>query len=92
MSVVAGQRERRDHERERNPDRARHEVPLDARPPQPLLAEKLSAQLKLSPLLTQCLLNRGLSEPAAIENFLQPASNTSLILFFCRTWIKPSPG
>lgn len=41
-------------------------------PPQPLLAEKLSAQLKLSPLLTQCLLNRGLSEPAAIENFLRP--------------------
>ena len=41
-------------------------------PPQPLLAGQLASQLKLSPLLTQCLLNRGLSEPAAIANFLQP--------------------
>jgi single-stranded-DNA-specific exonuclease len=41
-------------------------------PPQPLLAETLAAQLKLSSLLTQCLLNRGHSEPAAIENFLTP--------------------
>ncbi|MDD5141622.1 MAG: single-stranded-DNA-specific exonuclease RecJ [Verrucomicrobiales bacterium] len=40
--------------------------------PQPLLAEKLAAQQKISPLLAQCLLNRGHSEPAAIENFLQP--------------------
>jgi hypothetical protein len=30
-------------------------------PPQPLLAEQLAASLKLSPLLAQCLLNRGLS-------------------------------
>ena len=41
-------------------------------PPQPLLAEQLAASLKISPLLAQCLLNRGLSEPAAIENFLAP--------------------
>ena len=41
-------------------------------PPQPLLAEKLAAQLKISPLLGQCLLNRGLSEPPAIEKFLAP--------------------
>lgn len=41
-------------------------------PPQPLLAEKLAAQLKISPLLAQCLLNRGHSEPAAIEDFLAP--------------------
>src|SRR5712672_2954740 len=41
-------------------------------PPQPLLAENLTAQLKISPLLAQCLLNRGHSEPSAIENFLQP--------------------
>ena len=41
-------------------------------PPQPLLAEKLAARLKISPLLSQCLLNRGHSEPAAIENFLAP--------------------
>ncbi len=41
-------------------------------PPQPLLAGQLAAQLKISPLLAQCLLNRGFSEPAAIENFLQP--------------------
>ncbi len=41
-------------------------------PPQPLLAGQLAAQLKLPPLLAQCLLNRGFSEPSAIEQFLQP--------------------
>src|SRR5271167_3980452 len=41
-------------------------------PPQPLLAGQLASQLKISPLLAQCLLNRGFSEPAAIENFLAP--------------------
>ena len=41
-------------------------------PPQPLLAGQLAAQLKLPPLLAQCLLNRGFSEPSAIEKFLQP--------------------
>jgi single-stranded-DNA-specific exonuclease len=41
-------------------------------PPQPLLAEQLAARLKISLLLAQCLLNRGLSEPAAIEAFLSP--------------------
>lgn len=41
-------------------------------PPQPLLAGQLAAQLKISPLLAQCLLNRGHSEPAAIETFLSP--------------------
>jgi single-stranded-DNA-specific exonuclease len=41
-------------------------------PPQPLLAGQLAAQLDISPLLTQCLLNRNFSEPPAIETFLQP--------------------
>jgi single-stranded-DNA-specific exonuclease len=41
-------------------------------PPQPLLAGQLAAQLKISPLLAQCLLNRGLSEPEVIGRFLQP--------------------
>ncbi len=41
-------------------------------PPQPLLAGRLAAQLKIPPLLAQCLLNRGFSEPPAIETFLQP--------------------
>jgi single-stranded-DNA-specific exonuclease len=41
-------------------------------PPQPLLAGQLASQLKISPLLAQCLLNRGFSEPSAIQNFLQP--------------------
>jgi single-stranded-DNA-specific exonuclease len=41
-------------------------------PLQPLLAGQLAAQLKISPLLAQCLLNRGLSEISTIENFLQP--------------------
>jgi single-stranded-DNA-specific exonuclease len=41
-------------------------------PPQPLLAGQLAARLKLPPLLAQCLINRGFSEPSAIEQFLQP--------------------
>jgi len=41
-------------------------------PPQPLLAGQLAAQLKSPPLLAQCLLNRGFSEPSAIEHFLRP--------------------
>jgi single-stranded-DNA-specific exonuclease len=41
-------------------------------PPQPLLAGQLASQLKISPLLAQCLLNRGFSEPSAIQMFLQP--------------------
>jgi single-stranded-DNA-specific exonuclease len=41
-------------------------------PPQPLLANKLAAELKSSPLLAQCLVNRGHSESAAIQNFLSP--------------------
>ena len=41
-------------------------------PPQPLLAGQLAVQLKISPLLAQCLLNRGFSEPAAIHDFLRP--------------------
>jgi single-stranded-DNA-specific exonuclease len=41
-------------------------------PPQPLLAGQLAKALNLSPLLAQCLLNRGLSEPAQINGFLQP--------------------
>jgi single-stranded-DNA-specific exonuclease len=39
---------------------------------QPQLARQLADQLTLSPLLIQCLLNRGLTEPARIEAFLQP--------------------
>ena len=41
-------------------------------PPQPLLAEPLVRQFNLSPLLAQCLLNRGLSEPPAITEYLEP--------------------
>jgi single-stranded-DNA-specific exonuclease len=41
-------------------------------PPQPLLTSPLAAQLRISPLLAQCLVNRGLSEPAVIEIFLRP--------------------
>ncbi|MCX8090406.1 MAG: DHHA1 domain-containing protein, partial [Verrucomicrobiae bacterium] len=32
----------------------------------------LAARLRISPLLAQCLLNRGLDEPSAIERFLEP--------------------
>jgi single-stranded-DNA-specific exonuclease len=41
-------------------------------PPQPLFAGQLAVSLKISPLLAQCLINRGFSEPCIIENFLQP--------------------
>ena len=41
-------------------------------PAQPLLVAKLAAELNLSPLLAQCLLNRGFSEPDAILRFLEP--------------------
>lgn len=41
-------------------------------PPQPLLAHPLAATLSLSPLLAQCLLNRGYSDAPAIEQFLAP--------------------
>jgi single-stranded-DNA-specific exonuclease len=41
-------------------------------PSQPLLAGSLAAQLRISPLLAQCLLNRGFSEPLVAESFLEP--------------------
>ncbi|MGO8765436.1 MAG: single-stranded-DNA-specific exonuclease RecJ [Limisphaerales bacterium] len=41
-------------------------------PSQPLLAGQLASRLKISPLLAQCLVNRGFSESAAIECFLAP--------------------
>ena len=41
-------------------------------PTQPLLAETLAVSLKISPLLAQCLLNRGFSEPPEVEKFLTP--------------------
>jgi single-stranded-DNA-specific exonuclease len=41
-------------------------------PPQPALADLLARQLGVSPLLAQCLLNRGFSEPEPIARFLQP--------------------
>ncbi len=41
-------------------------------PPQPLLAGRLAKELEISPLLAQCLLNRGFSEISAVENFLSP--------------------
>lgn len=41
-------------------------------PAQPALAGLLAKQLKISPLLAQCLLNRGHSEPEPILRFLQP--------------------
>jgi single-stranded-DNA-specific exonuclease len=41
-------------------------------PSQPLLAGRLAQDLEISPLLAQCLLNRGLSEPVSIGNYLEP--------------------
>jgi single-stranded-DNA-specific exonuclease len=41
-------------------------------PLEPGLAGQLADALRIPPLLAQCLLNRGLSDPAAITAFLQP--------------------
>ncbi len=41
-------------------------------PAQPALAELLAGKCNISPLLAQCLLNRGLSEPESINHFLEP--------------------
>jgi single-stranded-DNA-specific exonuclease len=41
-------------------------------PAQPLLAERLAAALGVSPLLAQCLVNRGLSDPEPAAAFLAP--------------------
>lgn len=41
-------------------------------PAQPALANFLARELNISPLLAQCLLNRGFSEPESINRFLQP--------------------
>jgi len=41
-------------------------------PAQPALAEFLSRELEVSPLLAQCLLNRGFSEAPPIRRFLEP--------------------
>ncbi len=41
-------------------------------PSQPLLTAQLASELKISPLLAQCLLNRGFSETGPISAFLQP--------------------
>ncbi len=41
-------------------------------PARPEFAEELARKLNTSPLLAQCLLNRGLGEPAAARSFLQP--------------------
>jgi single-stranded-DNA-specific exonuclease len=40
--------------------------------PQPLLARQLASALKVSPLLAQCLINRGMSNAEALTTFLQP--------------------
>ena len=41
-------------------------------PPQPLLTGQLANALRISPLLAQCLVNRGFSEFERIAHFLQP--------------------
>ncbi|MHB8520112.1 MAG: single-stranded-DNA-specific exonuclease RecJ [Limisphaerales bacterium] len=41
-------------------------------PPQPLLIDRLARELKISSLLAQCLLNRGLADTAQVQRFLEP--------------------
>src|SRR5688572_30242502 len=40
--------------------------------PQPLSVHSLAGQLKISPLLAQCLLNRGFDDSALCDGFLSP--------------------
>jgi single-stranded-DNA-specific exonuclease len=40
--------------------------------PQPVVCAQLSDSLKISPLLAQCLVNRGFSAPEEVARFLQP--------------------
>ncbi|MCS7090811.1 MAG: single-stranded-DNA-specific exonuclease RecJ [Verrucomicrobiota bacterium] len=40
--------------------------------PQPLWASRLAAQLGISPVLAQCLINRGLTDPETGRHFLEP--------------------
>ncbi|MSU63309.1 MAG: single-stranded-DNA-specific exonuclease RecJ [Pedosphaera sp.] len=40
--------------------------------PKPLLARSLITELSVSPLMAQCLVNRGLSEPCMAASFLAP--------------------
>ena len=70
-SLIASTR-RTSGARRREP--ADHEIPLVTRlPPNPCCcAGQLAPALDISPLLAQCLLNRGFSEPAAINSFLEP--------------------
>ncbi len=42
-------------------------------PPEPLSAQRLTAELRLSPLLAQCLVNRGFAEPSRAAAFLAPS-------------------
>ncbi len=42
------------------------------KPPQSVLATSMASDLKSSPLLTQCLMNRGFNESAQMEAFLEP--------------------
>lgn len=41
-------------------------------PPQPLLAGQMAREMKVSPLLAQCLLNRGITGQTCAAEFLQP--------------------
>ncbi len=49
-----------------------HEIPLVNRPAPAPTRRQLAGTLNIPPLLAQCLLNRGLTEPPAIAAFLQP--------------------
>lgn len=41
-------------------------------PPQSLLAAELAHRVKVTPLLAQCLINRGLSDTGQVQQFLEP--------------------
>src|SRR6185437_5990373 len=44
-------------------------------PSQPLMAGPLAGELKISPMLAQCLVNRGVTQPDRAADFLQPRLN-----------------
>ena len=70
--VHDGRGTRKAHRAVRARPQGENEIPLDARPAAAAAGRQLAASLKISPLLAQCLLNRGFSEPSVIENFLPP--------------------
>jgi len=66
----------------------KNEIPLVARAERS--CRELAAQFKLPPLLAQCLLNRGFSEPPPLKIFSSRASKNLATLFCSQHGRLPS--